>query len=162
MAVMDLYLRDYFMEEVELFSDEYFMGKALQLAQQAFDEDEVPIGAVVVHKERIIAKGYNQTERLTDVTAHAEMLAITGAAQYLGSKFLEECTLYVTVEPCTMCFGAIQWARPARLVYGASEPKTGYHGKGLIGAPKIEVISGILESDCAAIMREFFKSKRKN
>lgn len=162
MAVMDLYLRDYFMEEVELFSDEYFMGKALQLAQQAFDEDEVPIGAVVVHKERIIAKGYNQTERLTDVTAHAEMLAITGAAQYLGSKFLEECTLYVTVEPCTMCFGAIQWARPARLVYGASEPKTGYHGKGLIAAPKIEVISGILESDCAAIMREFFKSKRKN
>ncbi len=160
MAVLGLYLRYYFMQEVELFSDEYFMGKALQLAQQAFDEDEVPIGAVVVHNQRIIAKGYNQTEKLTDVTAHAEMLAITGAAQFLGSKFLDECTLYVTVEPCTMCFGAVQWARPARLVYGASEPKTGYHGKGLIAAPKMEVVSGVLEAECAALMKSFFASKR--
>jgi len=149
------------MEEVELFSDEYYMGKALQLAQQAFEEDEVPIGAVVVHKQRIIAKGYNQTEKLTDVTAHAEMLAITGAAQYLGSKFLEECTLYVTVEPCVMCFGAIQWARPQRVVFGASEPKTGYHSKGLIASPKMEVISGVLERECSDLMRSFFKSKRK-
>jgi len=149
------------MEEVELFSDEYYMGKALQLAQQAFEEDEVPIGAVVVHKQRIIAKGYNQTERLTDVTAHAEMLAITGAAQYLGSKFLEECTLYITVEPCVMCFGAIQWARPQRVVFGASEPKTGYHSKGLIASPKMEVISGVLERECSDLMRSFFKSKRK-
>jgi len=146
---------------VELFSDEYYMGKALQLAQQAFEEDEVPIGAVVVHKQRIIAKGYNQTEKLTDVTAHAEMLAITGAAQYLGSKFLEECTLYVTVEPCVMCFGAIQWARPQRVVFGASEPKTGYHSKGLIASPKMEVISGVLERECSDLMRSFFKSKRK-
>ena len=92
MAVLGLYLRYYFMQEVELFSDEYFMGKAVQLAQQAFDEDEVPIGAVVVHNQRIIAKGYNQTEKLTDVTAHAEMLAITGAAQFLVSKFLDEFT----------------------------------------------------------------------
>lgn len=160
MAVLGLYLRYYFMQEVELFSDEYFMGKAVQLAQQAFDEDEVPIGAVVVHNQRIIAKGYNQTEKLTDVTAHAEMLAITGAAQFLGSKFLDECTLYVTVEPCTMCFGAVQWARPARLVYGASEPKTGYHGKGLIAAPKMEVVSGVLEAECAALMKSFFESKR--
>jgi tRNA(adenine34) deaminase len=160
MAVLGLYLRYYFMQEVELFSDEYFMGKAVQLAQQAFDEDEVPIGAVVVHNQRIIAKGYNQTEKLTDVTAHAEMLAITGAAQFLGSKFLDECTLYVTVEPCTMCFGAVQWARPARLVYGASEPKTGYHGKGLIAAPKMEVVSGVLEAECAALMKSFFASKR--
>ncbi len=149
------------MEEVELFSDEYYMGKALQLAQQAFEEDEVPIGAVVVHKQRIIAKGYNQTEKLTDVTAHAEMLAITGAAQYLGSKFLEECTLYITVEPCVMCFGAIQWARPQRVVFGASEPKTGYHSKGLIASPKMEVISGVLERECSDLMRSFFKSKRK-
>ena len=149
------------MEEVELFSDEYYMGKALQLAQQAFEEDEVPIGAVVVHKQRIIAKGYNQTEKLTDVTAHAEMLAITGAAQYLGSKFLEECTLYVTVEPCVMCFGAIQWARPQRVVFSASEPKTGYHSKGLIASPKMEVISGVLERECSDLMRSFFKSKRK-
>ena len=160
MAVLGLYLRYYFMQEVELFSDEYFMGKAVQLAQQAFDEDEVPIGTVVVHNQRIIAKGYNQTEKLTDVTAHAEMLAITGAAQFLGSKFLDECTLYVTVEPCTMCFGAVQWARPARLVYGASEPKTGYHGKGLIAAPKMEVVSGVLEAECAALMKSFFASKR--
>ena len=160
MAVLGLYLRYYFMQEVELFSDEYFMGKALQLAQQALEEDEVPIGAVVVHNQRIIAKGYNQTEKLTDVTAHAEMLAITGAAQFLGSKFLDECTLYVTVEPCTMCFGAVQWARPARLVYGASEPKTGYHGKGLIAAPKMEVVSGVLEAECAALMKSFFASKR--
>jgi len=149
------------MEEVELFSDEYYMGKALQLAQQAFEEDEVPIGAVVVHKQRIIAKGYNQTEKLTDVTAHAEMLAITGAAQYLGSKFLEECTLYITVEPCVMCFGAINWARPQRVVFGASEPKTGYHSKGLIASPKMEVISGVLERECSDLMRSFFKSKRK-
>ena len=149
------------MEEVELFSDEYYMGKALQLAQQAFEEDEVPIGAVVVHKQRIIAKGYNQTEKLTDVTAHAEMLAITGAAQYLGSKFLEECTLYITVEPCVMCFGAIQWARPQRVVFGASEPKTGYHSKGLIASPKMEVISGVLERECSDLMRSFFKLKRK-
>ena len=153
MAVLGLYLRYYFMQEVELFSDEYFMGKALQLAQQAFEEDEVPIGDVVVHNQRIIAKGYNQTEKLTDVTAHAEMLAITGASQFLGSKFLDECTLYVTVEPCIMCFGAVQWARPARLVYGASEPKTGYHGKGLIAAPKMEVVSGVLEAECAALMK---------
>jgi len=115
----------------------------------------------VVHKQRIIAKGYNQTEKLTDVTAHAEMLAITGAAQYLGSKFLEECTLYVTVEPCVMCFGAIQWARPQRVVFGASEPKTGYHSKGLIASPKMEVISGVLERECSDLMRSFFKSKRK-
>ncbi len=148
------------MEEVELFSDAYFMGKALQLAQQAFDEDEVPIGAIVVHKQRIIAKGYNQTERLTDVTAHAEMLAITGAAQYLGAKFLDECTLYVTVEPCTMCFGAIQWARPARLVFGASEPKTGFQSKGLEVRTKMELVGGIRESECAALMRAFFQQKR--
>lgn len=148
------------MGEIELFSDEYFMGKALQLAQQAFDEDEVPIGAVVVHKDRIIGKGYNQTERLTDVTAHAEMLAITSAAQFLGSKYLQECTLYVTIEPCTMCFGAIQWARPARLVYGALEPKTGYQSKGLIAAAKMDVANGVMEAPCAELMRLFFLRKR--
>ena len=150
------------MGEIELFSDEYFMGKALQLAQQAFDEDEVPIGAVVVHKDRIIGKGYNQTERLTDVTAHAEMLAITGAAQFLGSKYLQECTIYVTIEPCTMCFGAIQWARPARLVFGASEPKTGYQSKGLLAAAKMEVTFGVMEMPCVELMRLFFSRKRTN
>jgi tRNA(adenine34) deaminase len=150
------------MGEIELFSDEYFMGKALQLAQLAFDEDEVPIGAVVVHKDRIIGKGYNQTERLTDVTAHAEMLAITGAAQFLGSKYLQECTIYVTVEPCTMCFGAIQWARPARLVFGATEPKTGFQSKGLIAAAKMDVTTGVMEAPCVELMRLFFSRKRTN
>lgn len=160
MAGIRLYLPEYLMEEYELFSDAYFMQKALQLAEQAFEEDEIPIGAVVVHNKRIIAKGFNQTEKLTDVTAHAEMLAITGAAQFLGSKYLDECTLYVTVEPCTMCFGAIQWARPAKVVYGASEPKTGYHSKGLVASPKIEVVSGVLEEDCALLMKRFFQKKR--
>ena len=109
----------------EVFNDEYFMGKALDLAIQAAEEGEVPIGAVVVHGKQIIGKGYNQTERLNDVTAHAEMLAITAASDYLNSKYLEECTLYVTIEPCTMCAGAIQAARISRVVFGAWDDKGG-------------------------------------
>jgi len=144
------------------FNDEYFMGRALVLAQQAFDEDEVPIGAIVVHQNKIIGKGYNQTEKLMDVTAHAEMLAITSASQYLGSKFLDECTLYVTIEPCVMCAGAIKWARFGRLVFGSSEPKSGYEvycsTKTL---NQTEIVRGILEQDCHAIMKEFFSKKRK-
>ena len=144
------------------FNDEYFMGRALVLAQQAFDEDEVPIGAIVVHQNKIIGKGYNQTEKLMDVTAHAEMLAITSASQYLGSKFLDECTLYVTIEPCVMCAGAIKWARFGRLVFGSSEPKSGYE---VYCSPKTlnqtEIVRGILEQDCRAIMKEFFSKKRK-
>ena len=144
------------------FNDEYFMGRALVLAQQAFDEDEVPIGAIVVHQNKIIGKGYNQTEKLLDVTAHAEMLAITSASQYLGSKFLDECTLYVTIEPCVMCAGAIKWARFGRLVFGSSEPKSGYE---VYCSPKTlnqtEIVRGILEQDCSAIMKEFFSIKRK-
>ncbi len=144
------------------FNDEYFMGRALVQAQQAYDEDEVPIGAVVVHQNRIIGKGYNQTEKLLDVTAHAEMLAITSASQFLGSKFLDECTLYVTIEPCVMCAGAIKWARFGRIVFGSSEPKSGYE---VYCSPKTlnqtEVVRGVLEEDCKALMKNFFSNKRK-
>jgi tRNA(adenine34) deaminase len=146
---------------MEPFTDEYWMQKALNEAAQASEEDEIPIGAVVVIENRIIGKGYNQTEKLTDVTAHAEMLAITAASAFLNSKFLDECTLYITVEPCLMCAGAIKWARFHRIVYGAGEPKFGFGrtDSKLLGK-KTEVIRGILENECAALMREFFQKKR--
>ncbi len=148
--------------EEEIFSDAYFMRRALDLAHQAFEEDEVPIGAIVVHNKKIIGKGYNQTEKLIDVTAHAEMLAITSAAQYMNSKFLDECTLYVTIEPCVMCGGAIKWARFGRVVYGAAEPKFGYSKiSDEIMYNKTEVIRGILSDECASIMKLFFAEKRK-
>ena len=111
---------------MEVYSDEYFMTRALDLAMQAYEEQEVPIGAVVVHNNKIIGKGYNQTEKLQDVTAHAEMLAITAASNAVNGKYLDECTLYVTIEPCLMCAGAIQWSRFSRIVFGASEPKFGF------------------------------------
>lgn len=148
--------------EEEIFSDAYFMRKALDLAHQAFEEDEVPIGAIVVSDKRVIGKGYNQTEKLLDVTAHAEMLAITSAAQYMNSKFLDECTLYVTVEPCVMCGGALKWARFGRVVYGTSEPKFGYSTvSDQILYHKTEVVRGVLAEECAAIMKQFFAEKRK-
>lgn len=148
--------------EEEIFSDAYFMRKALDLAQQAYEEDEVPIGAVVVFNNKIIGKGYNQTEKLLDVTAHAEMLAITSAAQFMNSKFLEECTLYITIEPCTMCAGAIRWARFSKIVFGASEPKFGFSqfAENLIPT-KTEVITGVLSDECKELMINFFKAKRK-
>lgn len=146
----------------EIFSDSFFMKKALDEAMQAMEEEEVPIGAVIVHQNKIIGKGHNQTERLTDVTAHAEMIAITAAASFLNSKYLNECTLYVTVEPCPMCAGAIQWARFGKVVFGAKESKFGYTIKSpeIIG-PKTAVVSGILELECAALMKTFFQVKRK-
>jgi tRNA(adenine34) deaminase len=141
--------------------DAYFMQKVLQLAAEAYDAGEIPIGAVVVHQGKIIGKGYNQTERLNDVTAHAEMLAITAAAAALNSKFLDDCTLYVSVEPCLMCAGAIQWARPARLVFGASEPKTGYSlTLNNLNKGRIEVVGGVLEAEARELMQRFFRSKR--
>jgi tRNA(adenine34) deaminase len=141
--------------------DEYFMQKALQLADEAAAAGEVPIGAVVVHKGKIIGKGYNQTERLNDVTAHAEMLAITAAASALNSKFLEECTLYVTIEPCLMCAGAIRWARPERVVYGASEPKTGFTREiSSLAGERIAVEGGICAEAAKEKMQAFFRSKR--
>lgn len=146
---------------MEMFSDEYFMKKALNEAERAFEEDEIPIGAIVVYENRIIGKGYNQTEKLNDVTAHAEMLAITAAATALNSKFLDECTLYVTIEPCTMCAGAIGWARFHRIVYGAAEPKYGFShkAKDVLGK-KTEIVTGILAEECASLMKSFFSNKR--
>ncbi len=144
-----------------LFSDEYFMNEALKEAQKAFDRDEIPVGAVIVSRDRIIARSHNITEELTDVTAHAEMIAITAAANFLGSKFLDECSIFVSLEPCLMCAGAINLARPARLVYGASEPKTGYSvfSSNAI-SPRTEVKSSVLEHESVLLLKEYFSAKR--
>ncbi len=148
------------MEFLSLYSDEYFMQEAYRQAQYAFEEGEIPIGAVVVCNNRVIAKAYNQTEKLNDVTAHAEMLALTAASNYLGNKYLSECTLYVTVEPCIMCAGASYWAQLKRVVFGAPEPKRGYRRVGNLLHPKTEMASGILASECAELMASFFAAKR--
>ena len=141
--------------------DKTFMRKALEQAQMAFDKDEVPVGAVVVCNDRIIARAHNLTELLNDVTAHAEMQAITAAADALGGKYLDVCTLYVTVEPCTMCAGALGWAQLGRLVYGAADAKRGYS---LLAPqalhPKTEVTTGVLEKECSELMSRFFRNKR--
>jgi tRNA(adenine34) deaminase len=144
-----------------VFSDNHFMKKALQEAQIAFEEGEVPVGAVVVCENRIIAKAHNQTERLTDVTAHAEILAITSAAEYLGSKYLNECTVYVTLEPCVMCAGALAWAQIGRIVYGANDDSKGFmrFGKRILH-PKTKVEFGILMEECSNLLKSFFKNKR--
>ena len=144
-----------------MFTHEYFMKLALKEAVYAYEEDEVPVGAIIVCNNKIIGKGYNQTERLKDVTAHAEMIAITAAANYLGSKFLENCTLYVTLEPCLMCASALKWARISTLVYGASDVKAGYSlMQGKVLHPKTEVVNGIMEQDCGSLLTQFFKQKR--
>ena len=146
---------------MELYSDEYFMNEALKEAQKAFDADEVPVGAVIVADNRIIARAHNYTERLTDVTAHAEMQAITAAASAIGGKYLTDCTLYVTLEPCVMCAGALQWSQISRIVYGASDSKRGYsciHQN--ILHPKTVVEHGILQEACSEIVKRFFQSKR--
>lgn len=144
-----------------ILNDEYFMRQALNEAKQAFTEDEVPIGAVIVCQDRIIAKAHNLTETLTDVTAHAEMQAITAAANIMGGKYLTDCTLYVTVEPCPMCAGALGWSQIKKIVYGTVDSKRGYQ---LIAPkaihPKTVIIGGILEKECRELMQEFFKSKR--
>ncbi|MCI6503109.1 MAG: nucleoside deaminase [Prevotella sp.] len=141
--------------------DAVYMRKALAEAEQAEREGEIPIGAVVVCRGRIIARTHNLTETLNDVTAHAEMQAITAAANALGGKYLTDCTVYVTVEPCPMCAGALGWAQVARIVYGAKDDKRGYH---LIAPkalhPKTEVVAGVLEDDCRTLMQRFFKAKR--
>ena len=143
-------------------TDERYMRKALEEARLAFEADEIPVGAVVVCGDQIIARGHNLTELLHDVTAHAEMQAITAAAEHLGGKYLDVCTLYVTVEPCIMCAGAIGWSQLGRLVYGASDPKRGYSFFAPQALhPKTKVVSGVLEEECAALMKEFFQRKRK-
>lgn len=143
-----------------LFTDEYFMRIALNEAATAFERDEIPVGAIIVTNNKIIAKAHNLTETLTDVTAHAEMQAITSAANYLGGKYLQDCTLYVTLEPCIMCGGALYWSQISKVVYGASDPKRGFKAK--IGElhPKTEIVSGVLEDECSFIMKEFFQRKR--
>lgn len=142
------------------FDDVYFMKRALQEAQSAFDKNEVPIGAVIVMNDQIIARAHNLTETLKDVTAHAEMQAFTAASGYLGGKYLKECTLYVTLEPCQMCAGASYWAQLGRIVYGASEPKRGFVSMKTKLHPKTEVTSGILADDCSKLLKRFFIEKR--
>ena len=141
--------------------DEQFMQRALDEARQALREGEIPIGAVVVCKDRIIARAHNLTETLCDVTAHAEMQAITAAANQLGGKYLTDCTLYVTVEPCTMCAGAIGWAQLPRIVYGCADEKRGFHAYAPRAMhPKATITGGILEEECRQLMQEFFRQKR--
>ena len=142
-------------------TDQEYMQKALIEAKQAFEEGEVPVGAVIVCRDRIIARAHNLTERLTDVTAHAEMQAITAAANALGGKYLTDCTLYVTVEPCVMCAGALAWAQLSRIVYGASDPKRGFSVFAPNALhPRTEVTEGILAEECATLMKDFFQRKR--
>ncbi len=139
---------------------EYFMRKAVEEAKKAFEADEVPVGAVVVAQGRIIARAFNRTQALNDVTAHAEMQAITSAANYIGGKYLHECTLYVTLEPCQMCAGALFWSQISQVVYGARDQKRGYLAMGTKLHPKTTVISGILADQCAALIHDFFDNKR--
>jgi tRNA(adenine34) deaminase len=141
--------------------DNFYMKQALLEAKCAFEEDEIPVGAVIVCGDRIIARAHNLTERLSDVTAHAEMQAITAASEYLGGKYLTDCTLYVTVEPCVMCAGALGWSQIGKVVYGADDEKRGFRNfapKAL--HPKTQLVSGVMEEECAALMKEFFQRKR--
>lgn len=147
-------------------SDETFMKQALIEAEKAFEAGEVPVGAVIVSKGRVIGRGHNLTERLHDFTAHAEMQAFTAASEYLGGKYLDQCTLYVTLEPCVMCAGAAGWTRVGRIVYGASDEKRGYkrlevHGD-RITHPRTEVVAGVMADECAALLHAFFAARRKN
>jgi tRNA(adenine34) deaminase len=146
---------------IEPFNDEYFMKKAFAEALQAFDEGEIPVGAVIVANGKIIARAHNLTETLNDVTAHAEMQAITAAANLLGGKYLNDCVLYVTLEPCAMCAGALGWSQIGKIVYGASDEKRGFkkYAPQMLH-PKTEVVGGIFEVECAELMQEFFKGKR--
>lgn len=149
------------MNEEQNLADERFMRMALKEAEEAFGESEIPVGAVVVSHGRIIARAHNQTEQLHDVTAHAEMLAITAAANLTGGKYLADCTLYVTVEPCTMCAGAAGWAQISRVVYGATDEKRGFQLTAPHALhPKATITAGVLEDECAALMKAFFKNRR--
>jgi tRNA(adenine34) deaminase len=144
-----------------IFTDEYFMKKALQEAEAAFDKGEIPVGALVVIDNRVIAKTHNLTELLHDVTAHAEMQAITAAANFIGGKYLTGCTLYVTLEPCQMCAGALYWSQVSKVVFGASDDHRGYRVMGTKLHPKTEVVSGILAEECSVLVKDFFKKRRK-
>ena len=143
-----------------IFNDTYFMKMAFREAEIALEKDEVPIGCIIVSNNRGIAKAHNLTEALNDVTAHAEMQAITSAANFLGGKYLKDCTLYVTLEPCQMCAGALYWSQISRIVFGASDAKRGYRTLGTQLHPKTEVKLGVLENECAVLIKNFFLKKR--
>jgi len=145
------------------YDDEYFMRQALRQAQDAYDEDEVPIGAVLVIENKIVARGHNQVERMNDPTAHAEILAITSACNAIGTKYLPEATIYVTVEPCHMCAGAMYWSHIKRVVFGATDMKQGFHfffGQKKPFHSKTEIVQGVLSDECAALMKAFFRERR--
>lgn len=144
----------------DIYTDEYFMKKALQEAEKAFDEDEIPVGAVIVVNNRIIAKSHNLTEMLRDVTAHAEMQSITAAANFLGGKYLKDCTLFVTLEPCQMCAGALYWSQISRIVFGARDEQRGYIVMGTKLHPKTVVKHGVMATEAADLMKRFFAKKR--
>ena len=144
-----------------LYDDHYFMKQALIEAKKAFEADEVPVGAVIVIDNKIIARAHNLTERLNDVTAHAEMQAITSAANFLNGKYLTGCTLYVTLEPCVMCMGAIYWAQLSRVVFAASDPKRGFRQAQITPHPKASVNGGVMEFEAADLLHDFFQNKRK-
>ena len=150
-------------------NDDFYMQQALKEARKAYDADEIPIGAVIVLSDKIIARGHNQTERLTDPTAHAEIIALTSAFNFLGSKYLPEASIYITVEPCLMCAGALYWSKIGRVVFGAEDEKNGYR-RGMADSPpvlpswpfhpKTQLVKGILQEECARLMQDFFRSKR--
>jgi tRNA(adenine34) deaminase len=154
-------LNSYFCQMENPFNDAYFMKKALQEAEMAFDKGEIPVGAVIVINNTIIARSHNLTELLHDVTAHAEMQAITAAANFLGGKYLKDCTLYVTLEPCQMCAGALYWSQISKIVYGASDEQRGCTAMGTQLHPKTEVVSGVLAEEAATLMKRFFAERRK-
>lgn len=146
-----------------VFSDEYFMKEALKEASKAFQEDEVPVGAVIVFENKIIGRGHNLTEKLNDVTAHAEMLAFTAATNHIGGKYLNGCTLYVTIEPCMMCAGAAFWTQISKIVFGASDDKRGYSKQvSFPFHPSTEINGGLLENECSELIKMFFKQKRNS
>jgi len=146
---------------INIFTDEYFMKKALQEAEMAFEKGEIPVGAVVVVNNIVIARSHNLTELLNDVTAHAEMQAITASANYLGGKYLKDCTLYVTLEPCQMCAGALYWSQITKIVYGASDDHRGYVKMGTKLHPKTVVVSGVMANEASELMKKFFVERRK-
>ena len=143
------------------FTDEYFMKKALQEAELAFEKDEIPVGALIVIDNKVIARGHNLTEMLNDITAHAEMQAITAAANFLGGKYLVGCTLYVTLEPCQMCAGALYWSQISKIVFGASDEHRGFEKMGTQLHPKTTVVRGVLAEEASALMKRFFAKRRK-
>jgi tRNA(adenine34) deaminase len=150
------------MTDIVNYSDGYFMKEALKEAEKAMMRDEIPVGAVIIYKNRVIGRAHNLTETLNDVTAHAEMQAYTAAAGTMGGKYLAECTLYVTLEPCIMCAGASYWAQIGRIVYGAADEERGFTRiRGKILHPKTQVLAGVLEQECSKMLRDFFRKKRK-